>query len=253
MQLVALVAMEPPVGFEADLIRDEKVKVFRTIRPMDEEYISRFTVRGQYGPGQIEGNQVRGYREEKAVAPGSPTPTFFAAKLYIDSWRWAGVPFYVRTGKRLAKRLTEISVQFKQPPLRLFGRTCDIIEPNRLVFSVQPQEEISLSLTVKQPGVGNQPHTVTMDFNYESSFGIGRHHAYERLLIDCFRGDLTLFAREDGVEAMWAVVDPIISQWEAMPAKDFPNYPAGTWGPEEQNELMKRDGRAWRNDEEVYL
>jgi glucose-6-phosphate 1-dehydrogenase len=253
MQLLALVAMEPPVGFEADLIRDEKVKVFRTIRPMDEEYISKFTVRGQYGPGQIEGNQVRGYREEKDVAPDSHTPTFFAAKLYIDSWRWAGVPFYVRTGKRLAERLTEISVQFKQPPLKLFGRTCDIIEPNRLVFSVQPQEEISLSLSVKQPGVGNQPHGVTMDFNYEHSFAIGRHHAYERLLIDCFRGDLTLFAREDGVEAMWAVVDPIISQWESMPARDFPNYAAGTWGPEEQNEMMKRDGRAWRNDEEVYL
>jgi glucose-6-phosphate 1-dehydrogenase len=247
MQLVALVAMEPPVGFEADLIRDEKVKVFRTIRPMDEEYISKFTVRGQYGPGSINDAQVSGYRAERDVAPDSNTPTFFAAKLYIDSWRWAGVPFYVRTGKRLAERITEISVQFKQPPLRLFGRTCDVIEPNRLIFSVQPQEEISLSLSVKFPGVGNQPHNVTMDFNYEDSFAVERHHAYERLLIDCLKGDLTLFARQDGVEAMWSVVDPIISQWEATPAANFPNYPAGSWGPKEQDELLEREGRAWRN------
>lgn len=247
MQLVALVAMEPPVGFEADLIRDEKVKVFRTVRRMDEEYINRFTVRGQYGHGKINGVEVSGYREEKNVAPDSNTPTFFAAKLFIDSWRWAGVPFYVRTGKRLAERFTEISVQFKQPPLKLFGRTCDIIEPNRLVFSVQPQEEISLSLSVKNPGVGNEPHTVTMDFNYEGSFGVERHHAYERLLIDCLRGDLILFAREDGVEAMWEVVDPIISYWDATPATDFPNYPAGSMGPKEHNELLEREGRRWMN------
>ena len=253
MQLVALVAMEPPVGFDADLIRDEKVKVFRTIRPMDGDYISKYTVRGQYGPGKINGLEVPGYREEKDVALDSNTPTFFAAKLYIDSWRWAGVPFYVRTGKRLAERYTEISVQFKQPPLKLFGRTCDIIEPNRLVFFVQPQEEISLSLSVKNPGVDNQPHTVTMDFNYEQSFGVERHHAYERLLIDCLKGDLILFAREDGVEAMWQVVDPIIEQWDAMPAGDFPNYPAGSMGPEEQDVMMEQDGRTWRKDEGVYL
>lgn len=246
MQLVALVAMEPPVGFEADLIRDEKVKVFRTIRPMDEEYIDKFTVRGQYGPGKVDDVEVPGYREEEDVAPDSNTPTFFAAKLYIDSWRWAGVPFYVRTGKRLANRVTEISVQFKQPPLRLFGRTCDILEPNRLTLGVQPREAISLCFSVKYPGVGNQPHTVTMDFNYEDSFDIGRHHAYERLLIDCLKGDLTLFARQDGVEAMWAVVDPIISQWEGRAATDFPNYSAGSWGPKEADELIEQEGRTWR-------
>ena len=253
MQLVALVAMEPPVGFEAELIRDEKVKVFRTIRPMDAEYISKYTIRGQYGPGKVNGVEVAGYREEKEVASDSKIPTFFAARLYIDSWRWAGVPFYVRTGKRLAERYTEISVQFKQPPLKLFGRTCDIIEPNRLVFSVQPQEAISLSLSVKQPGVGNQPHAVSMDFNYESSFGLERYHAYERLLIDCLKGDLILFAREDGVEAMWQVVDPIMEQWDAIPPKDFPNYPAGSMGPEKQDILMEQDGRMWRKDEGVYL
>jgi glucose-6-phosphate 1-dehydrogenase len=253
MQLIALVAMEPPVGFEAELIRDEKVKVFRTIRPMDADYIRKYTVRGQYGPGTIDGVDVPGYREEKDVAPDSNIPTFFAARFYIDSWRWAGVPFYVRTGKRLAERYSQISVQFKQPPLKLFGRTCDIIEPNRLVFSVQPQEEISLALSVKQPGVGNQPHDVSMDFNYESSFGLERYHAYERLLIDCLKGDLILFAREDGVEAMWQVVDPIIEQWDSMPAKDFPNYSAGSMGPKGQDILMQQDGRTWRKDEGVYL
>jgi len=245
MQLLALVAMEPPVGFEADLIRDEKVKVFRTIRPMDEDYIDAFTVRGQYGPGKIDDVEVPGYREEEDVAADSPTPTFFAAKLFIDSWRWAGVPFYVRTGKRLPKRVSVISVEFRQPPLRLFGRTCDVLEPNRLVFGIQPTEEISLGLSVKYPGVGNQPHTVTMGFNYESSFGVGRHYAYERLLIDSLRGDLTLYARQDGVDAMWSVVDPIISRWEDLPRTGFPNYSAGTWGPREADELLERDGRAW--------
>ncbi len=245
MELLALVAMEPPVGFEADLIRDEKVKVFRTIRPMDKEYIDQFAVRGQYGPGQINDTEVPGYREEEDVDPHSHTPTFFSAKLFIDSWRWAGVPFYVRTGKRLSKRVTAISVEFRQPPLRLFGRTCDILEPNRLTFGIQPREEISLGLSVKYPGVGNQPHTVSMDFNYEGAFTIERHYAYERLLIDCLRGDLMLFARQDGVEAMWSVVGPIISRWDADPPKDFPNYQAGTWGPKEVDELLEKDGRSW--------
>jgi glucose-6-phosphate 1-dehydrogenase len=246
MQLVALVAMEPPVGFEADLIRDEKVKVFRTIRPMDDEYIDRFTIYGQYGPGKIDNADVRGYREEADIRTESNTPTFFAAKLYFDTWRWADVPFYIRTGKRLAKRVTEISVQFKQPPLKLLGSACDVLEPNRLVLGVQPQQAISLDLSVKNPGVGNQPHTVTMDFNYETSFDVRHHHAYERLLIDCFRGDLTLFARQDGVEAMWSIVDPIIQRWEAGPDTDFPNYPAGSWGPHEANELLTKEGRTWR-------
>jgi glucose-6-phosphate 1-dehydrogenase len=189
--------------------------------------------------------EVTGYREEEDVDTHSHTPTFFSAKLFIDSWRWAGVPFYVRTGKRLPKRVTAISVEFRQPPLRLFGRTCDVLEPNRLTFGIQPREEISLGLSVKYPGVENQPHTVSMDFNYEGAFTIERHYAYERLLIDCLRGDLTLFARQDGVEAMWSVVDPIISRWDADPPKDFPNYQAGTWGPKEANDLMENDGRSW--------
>jgi glucose-6-phosphate 1-dehydrogenase len=246
MQLLALVAMEPPVGFEADLIRDEKVKVFRTIRPMDDEYIDQFTVYGQYGPGKIDKADVPGYREEADIPSDSNTPTFFAAKLYFDTWRWADVPFYIRTGKRLAKRVTEISVQFKQPPLKLLGSACDVLEPNRLILGVQPEQAISLVLSVKNPGVGNQPRTVTMDFNYETSFQVGHHHAYERLLIDCFRGDLTLFARQDGVEAMWSIVDPIIERWETGPAPDFPNYPAGSWGPQKSDELLEKEGRTWR-------
>lgn len=246
MQLMALVAMEPPVRFEADLIRNEKVKVFHTIRSMDEEYIDRFTVRGQYGPGKIGDAEIPGYRREEGVPPDSNTPTFFAAKLYLDSWRWADVPFFIRTGKRLAKRVTEILVQFRQPPLRLLGRTCDVLEPNSLLLAIQPQEGICLHFSVKRPGVGNQPHTVDMDFNYARSFRTRTHPAYERLLIDCMKGDLTLFARQDGVEAMWSAVDPIISRWETAPPPTLPNYAAGTWGPKEADELMRREGREWR-------
>ncbi|NOX97463.1 MAG: glucose-6-phosphate dehydrogenase [Nitrospirae bacterium] len=247
MQLVALVAMEPPVGFEADLIRDEKVKVFRTIRPLDETHIDKFTVRGQYGPGRMQDKEVPGYREEKNVAVDSKTPTFIAAKLYVDNWRWAGVPFYVRAGKRLPKRITEICVQFKQPPLKLFGRPCDVLEPNLLAFGVQPQEEIYLRLTVKHPGMGNQPYMVNMDFNYDKTFDIKKSYlAYYRLLIDCMKGDLTLFARQDGVEAMWSVIDPITERWENTDPPDFPNYAAGTWGPKAADDLMAGDNYQWR-------
>ncbi|MBI3008188.1 MAG: glucose-6-phosphate dehydrogenase [Candidatus Omnitrophica bacterium] len=246
MQLIGLVAMEPPVGFEADLIRDEKIKVFRTIRPMDDKYIDEFMVRGQYGHGKAGERSVPGYRNEENVSPNSNTATFFAGKFYIDNWRWSGVPFYVRVGKRMAKAITEICIQFKQPPIRLLGRDCDVIEANQLILSIQPDEEICLRLNVKYPGIGNTPHTINLDFNYEKSFNIKRRLAYERLLIDCIKGDLTLFARQDGVEAMWAVVDPIIKYWEENPAQDFPNYAAGTWGPKEAEELMKEDNRKWR-------
>lgn len=246
MQLVALVAMEPPVGFEADLIRDEKVKVFRTIRPMDESYIDTFTIRGQYGPGKVGGKDVPGYRQEQNVSPRSNTPTFIAAKLYVDNWRWSGVPFYVRAGKRLPKRITEICVQFKQPPLKLFGRPCDVLEPNLLAFGIQPHEEIYLRLTVKYPGMGNQPYMVNMDFNYNETFDIKSYMAYYRLLIDCMKGDLTLFARQDGVEAMWSVVDPITDRWENTPPPDFPNYAAGTWGPKTADKLISGEDRQWR-------
>jgi len=213
---------------------------------MDEEYIERHTVRGQYGPGKIRGQEIRGYREEPNVAPDSVTPTFFAAKLCIDSWRWAGVPFYIRTGKRLSRRLTEISVHFKQPPLKLLGRACDVLESNCLAFCIQPEEHIVLSVSVKEPGVGDQPHTVRMEFNYETTFGTERHYPYERLLLDCLKGDLILFARQDGVEAMWSVVEPIISYWDAHPPTDFPNYASGSWGPRQAHELMAREDLTWR-------
>jgi len=247
LQLIALVAMEPPVGLGADLIRDEKVKVLRTILPMNDEDTDALMVRGQYGPGTIQGAAVRGYREESGVAFDSCTPTFFAGKFFIDTWRWSGVPFYVRAGKRLASRETEILVHFSPPPLRLFGKDCDVMEPNFLTLRLQPQEEISLNLSVKYPGIGNQPFNVTMDFNYADTFEDERHSAHERLILDCLKGDLTLFARQDGIEAMWQVVDPIIKRWDEISIGTFPNYAAGSWGPSESEELMRRDGLSWNN------
>jgi glucose-6-phosphate 1-dehydrogenase len=248
MQLLALVAMEPPIGFEADHIRSEKVKVYRTVRPMTGEYIDKFTVQGQYGPGNISDKEVPGYRDEEDTGTDSNTPTFFACKLHIDNWRWAGVPFYLRTGKRLKKRITEISIHFKQPPLSLFSSDCEKREPNVLVLGVQPHEELVLHIGVKYPGIGNKLYPVNMNFNYERDIKSGFHFAlpYERLLLDCMKGDQTLFARQDGIEAMWSVVDPIIKRWENNPGREFPNYAAGTWGPEEANGLIKRGGRRWR-------
>ncbi|HVP35524.1 MAG TPA: glucose-6-phosphate dehydrogenase [Terriglobales bacterium] len=246
MQLLALVAMEPPAGFEADSIRDEKAKVLRTIRPWEENQIDEISVRGQYDQGILEGQKVKSYREEDKVSPSSLVPTFFAGKFYIDNWRWAGVPFFVRTGKRLKRRITEIYIEFKQPPLRLFGKVCDIIQPNALVLSVQPQEELCLRLTVKYPGMGNEPRSVEMKFNYQESFKVTEHPAYERLLLDCLRGDQTLFSREDFVDLSWSILDPLIKRWEKNPPKDFPNYTAGIWGPSESFRLLEKDGRRWR-------
>lgn len=245
LQLVALVAMEPPVGFKADYIRNEKVKIFRSISPMDREYMDSFSVRGQYGPGTIGSGAVPGYREEENVAKDSNTPTFIAAKLHIDNWRWAGVPFYIRAGKRFPKRITQICIQFKQPPLRLFSHTCDILNPNFLLLTVQPREEITLHFGVKYPLSRNAIYPVNMEFDYQRSFKTKRHSPYERLLIDCMRGDLTLFVRQDGVTAQWNVVDPLIARWEETPAECFPNYPAGTWGPEDSDKLLEKDGRGW--------
>lgn len=248
MQLLALVAMEPPIGFEADSIRDEKVKVYRTIRAMDDEYIDRYMVRGQYGPGVIDDREVSGYQQEQDIPPDSNTPTYFAGVFSIDNWRWSGVPFYLRTGKRLPRRVTEISIHFKQPPLRLFSSQCNIREPNILVLRVQPQESILLHIGVKHPGIGNQLYPVNLGFNYEKDFRGDVHFPlpYERLLLDCMKGDQTLFARQDGIESMWQVVDPIIKRWETTPPPEFPNYAAGTWGPRAALELIQWEGRQWR-------
>ena len=245
LQVIAMVAMEPPAGFEADSIRDEKTKVFRSLYPIPEEEVDKLTVIGQYGPGKIEGKAVPGYREEAGVAPDSSTPTFFAGVFQIANWRWAGVPFYVRTGKRMARRITQIAIQFQQPPLRLFGRTCDELDPNILFLTIQPEEEISLRIGVKLPNETNQIYPIDLKFNYRETFESLPHPAYERLIMDCLKEDLTLFVRQDQVEAMWAAVDPVIACWESLPHREFPNYAAGTWGPRASDELIGRQGRAW--------
>jgi glucose-6-phosphate 1-dehydrogenase len=245
LQLIGMIAMEPPVGFEADYIRDEKLKVFLAFQPFDEDDIDQFTVRGQHGSGKANGQEVQGYRGEKGVATDSNIPTFFAGKFRIANWRWAGVPFYIRTGKRMTKHITEIAIQFKQPPLRLFGRTCDTLDPNILLLTIQPEEKISLSFGVKYPHSENQIHTVNMVFSYQETFQIRYDHPYERLLIDCMKGDLTLFVREDEIETMWHIVDPIIARWESNSPERFPNYEAGTWGPVEADQLLERDGCQW--------
>ncbi len=248
MQLLSLVAMEPPIGFEADYIRNEKIKVYHTMRAMDDDYIDKYTVMGQYDNGTIKDIDVPSYREEKDIPDDSTTSTYFAGKFYIDNWRWAGVPFYLRTGKRLAKRVTEISIHFKQPPLSLFRSTCDVREPNVLILSVQPQEAIVMHIGVKHPGIGNQLYPVNMEFNYETDFQGDVHFPlpYERLLLDCMKGDQTLFARQDGIESMWSVVDPIIKRWENSSNLDFPNYKAGSWGPDKARALLENEGRQWR-------
>lgn len=248
MQLIGLVAMEPPAGFKAEFIRDEKLKILRSIRQMDEEYIDKFTVRGQYGPGKTGSRDVPGYREEPGVSPDSITPTFIAAKFYIDSLRWAGVPFYIRTGKRLPKRITEICIQLKEVPLRLFGRVCDVPEPNILILTIQPDEKILLRFGVKYPYTNNQIYSVNMVFSYFETFKVEPHFPYERLLVDCLKGDLTLFVRQDTVEAMWEIVDPIIARWESSAPSNFPNYAAGTWGPQEAGLLIEQEGRRWITD-----
>lgn len=245
LQILGLIATEPPNAFKANFVRDEKLKIIRSLRPLTPAYIDAFTVRGQYGPGRVAGEEVAGYRDEPGVSAGSYSPTFFAAKLYIDNLRWAGVPFYLRTGKRLPRRVTEICIQFKKLPLRFFGRTCDVMEPNVLTLTIQPDEKIALRFGVKYPYADNKLYPVDMVFSYPETFKTPIHPPYERLLLDCMKGDLTLFVREDMVEEMWGVVDPIISSWESMAPSDFPNYAAGTWGPSEAFRLLEKDGRRW--------
>ncbi|OPY67024.1 MAG: Glucose-6-phosphate 1-dehydrogenase [Syntrophorhabdaceae bacterium PtaU1.Bin034] len=245
LQLLSLMAMEAPSGFTPDLIRDEKVKIMRSIRPVDADYIDRYMVRGQYGEGRVGDRDEPGYRREPNVAAASRTATFFAGKFYIDNLRWAGVPFYLRTGKRLAKRITEICIQFKRLPLRLFGRTCDVLDPDVLFLTIQPDEVISLRFLVKYPYSSNQVYPVRMDFSYKEAFKTPHHEAYEQILLDLMRGDLTLFVREDTIEEMWSVVDPIDERWESIPPDDFPNYRAGTWGPAAAERLMEQEGRRW--------
>ena len=247
MQLLSLVAMEPPGMYEANAVRDEKVKVLRAIRPIAPHEVAQHTARGQYSPGSVGGTPARGYREGKGIDPQSQTETYVALKLAIENWRWAGVPFYLRTGKRLPKRMSEIAIQFRAAPLMLFGDApTNDIETNTLAIKIQPDEGITLKFNSKVPGQVNQIRPVTMDFRYGSTFGVSSPEAYERLLLDCMLGDSTLFTRRDEVEASWSLITPIHQGWEAGPAQPFANYEAGTWGPDSADELLARDGREWR-------
>ncbi len=246
-QLLSLTAMEPPISFKADAVRDEQAKALQAIQaPTPEEVLSKM-VRGQYGEGRIGDEVVPAYREEPSVAPDSNTETFVALKLMIDSWRWADVPFYLRTGKRLAQRVTEIAIQFRRAPFILFRNTpVERLPTNRLIIHIQPDEGISLSFGAKIPGPIMTLGSVDMDFNYVDYFGTQPDTGYERLLYDCMHGDQTLFQRADMQEAGWSVIQPVLDVWKALPPRSFPNYDAGTWGPREAGELLARDGRKWR-------
>ena len=246
-QLISLTCMEPPISFDADDVRDEMAKILHAINPFDPEEVLTDAVRGQYGEGEVGEQKAIAYRSEAKVAPTSTTETFVAVKLKLDNWRWADVPIYVRTGKRLPKRLTEIAIQFKQAPYQLFRKTnVEKLRTNRLVIHIQPDEGISLRFGAKIPGPVVNLGAVKMSFNYKDYFGSTPSTGYERLIYDCMNGDQTLFQRADMVEAGWAVVDPILDVWQALPPRAFPNYASGTWGPKDATDLLARDGRQWR-------
>ncbi|NGX56563.1 MAG: Glucose-6-phosphate 1-dehydrogenase [Candidatus Anoxychlamydiales bacterium] len=243
MQLIALVAMEPPANFEAESIRSERIKVLKSIKPLKTENIYDNIVLGQYDKGMIDGEEVNAYTDEKNVKKDSKTPTFFAGKFFVDNWRWANVPFYVRAGKRLKKRITEICINFKYPPLRLLGHKCRDIESNSIMFSIFPKQKIELRFNVKFPGMENVPYPVDMMFDYKDVFKVDYPLAYERILIDAMKSDITLFAREDGIEAMWNIVDPIKKAFEKD--KKIFKYKAGSTGPKEAKDLIEKDKRNW--------
>jgi glucose-6-phosphate 1-dehydrogenase len=250
MQLISLTAMEPPISFDANAVRDEQAKILHAIQPISDEEVLTRSVRGQYGEGVEDGENVPAYRSEADVAPDSRTETFVAMKLLIDNWRWAGVPFYLRTGKRMPARNTHIVIQFRQAPFVLFRDTSvQQLMPNQLVLHIQPEEGISLQFAAKVPGPVMRLGTVDMNFEYQEYFGKQPSTGYERLLHDCMIGDQTLFQRADMVEAGWSVVNPVLDLWKALPPRNFPNYASGTWGPKEADELLERDGRHWRNFE----
>ncbi len=257
LQLLSLIAMEPPTAFEAEFIRDEKLKVLHALKPGRDGDVSEWAVAGQYAAAAIEGQKVRAYLDEDRVAPDSTTETFVAMEARIDNWRWAGVPFYLRTGKRLAQRVTEIVIVFKSPPMNLFqtveceGTLCHLVEaqPNRLVFRIQPEEAISLRLSAKQPGMQYQVRPVTMSFEYDEAFvDVPLPEAYERLLLDVMRGDSTLFTRSDELAAAWTFVDPVLRNW-SQPGFRPQLYAAGSWGPDAADSLLTRSRRHWLNPE----
>jgi glucose-6-phosphate 1-dehydrogenase len=250
MQLLSLTAMESPVSFHADAVRNEQAKVLHSIQPLNSEDVLQLSVRGQYGEGVLGGEKVPAYRSEPGVAPESRTETFAALKLNIDNWRWAGVPFYLRTGKRLAKRHTEIAIQFKRTPFELFrSAPFHKLHTNTLVIQIQPVEGISLGFGAKIPGPILRVGAVDMSFEYSKYFGEDAYTGYEVLIYDCMLGDATLFQRADMIEAGWSVVDPVLDVWKALPPRRFPNYASGSWGPAESEELLEQDGRQWRKIE----
>jgi len=243
LQLTSIVAMEAPATFGATSVRNEKIKILQSIRPFTPDSIAKTVVRGQYGPGKIDGKDVPGYRQEPGVKPDSATETFVALKLLVDNWRWSGVPFFLRTGKRLAHPGTEIAIQFKKAPHMVFQGSD--VQPNSLVMNIQPDEGISLSFGAKAPGSQMQIRPVKMDFEYKQAFSSGSREAYATLINDCIRGDATLFDRADSVEAAWELVDPILDSF-ADSKPSFPNYAAGSTGPDAANALIASEGRAWR-------
>jgi glucose-6-phosphate 1-dehydrogenase len=247
LQLLCLTAMEPPVAFAADTVRDEKAKVLRAIRPITPADVQEIVVRGQYESGAVNGQNVAAYREEKGVNPGSGTETYAAVKLSIDNWRWEGVPFYLRSGKRLAKRVTEIAIHFKRPPLLLF-KSCSVdqLNSNVLCLRIQPDEGISLTFEVKPPGPEICVNSLCLDFDYEEAFGAAPPEAYETLLLDSVRGDSTLFIRQDWVELAWSILTPFLQSGPAARNGDLKGYSAGSWGPKEADAFIEKDGHEWR-------
>ncbi|MCA8996297.1 MAG: glucose-6-phosphate dehydrogenase, partial [Planctomycetaceae bacterium] len=256
LQLLCLIAMEPPALFDGERIRDEKLKVINALRPGWDGAVDEWAIAGQYAASSMNGEKVRAYLDEDRIDPDSRTETFVAMRCRIDNWRWAGVPFYLRTGKRLPARVTEIAVQFKLPPLQLFrtveceGDMCDFVgtHPNHLIFRIQPQESISISFSAKRPGMQYQVQPVDMDFDFNESFDLPLPEAYERLLLDVIRGDSTLFTRADELEAAWQFLDPVLERWSKRDHRPE-LYPAGTWGPKAAHELLTRSQRCWRNPE----
>jgi glucose-6-phosphate 1-dehydrogenase len=246
-QLLAMTAMEPPISFDADAVRAKKAEVINAITPLKPGRALEDAVRGQYDTGTVLGAAVPAYRQEPDVAPGSQTETFVACKLKIDNWRWAGVPFYLRTGKYLKRRRTEIAIRFHQAPYTLFrGTDVEQMNPNWMTLRIQPDEGIALEFAAKRPGPTVTLSTVCMDFAYKTYFKMAPNTGYETLIYDCMIGDATLFRRADNVEAGWRAVQPILDAWANNPPLDFPNYVAGGSGPAAADELLARDGRAWR-------
>ncbi len=247
-QLLTLIAMEPPVSFEADAVRDEQFKILHSIKRFEPEDVVFNTVRGQYAAGSIDGKPASAYRDEKGVSAESKTETYAALKVSLDNWRWEGVPFYLRTGKYLPKRHSEIAIQFKRPPFALFRNTpVERLRTNRLIIHIQPEEGITQEFGAKTPGPVINIANVNMDFNYRDHFGDTPSTGYERLLYDCMTGDATLFQRADMVEESWKVVSPILDGWKILPPNSLPTYAAGSWGPKDADELLERDSRKWRN------